>query len=282
MTSPLRVDAHELTETDPHGEGLWAMEWQGAPFTGVAFELHANGQLASEIPFVDGNGHGPCQRWYPDGTVEQRYAMRHGQFVGEDRAFWPDGTPRWHRVRGAHPDYRERTWTRSGVLIVERDDAARISRRWYDDGTLAHERVGNLARHYAADGTLLLTMQRRADGRDDFHFEDDAMAQRIEEELLHPDRWHFALGFVRDLGQRDRTRSITLLRRVLGGENKLAKIDVMPLVAQLGLTELVPELEALTSDETIPALAATSNGGRRGSTFSVGRVARDALARMRR
>jgi hypothetical protein len=282
MTSPVRVDARELMETDPHGEGLWAMEWQGAPFTGVAFELHANGQLASEIPFVDGDAHGQCQRWDANGVLLRVYEMDHGVGTGEDRAWWPDGKPRWHRIRGTHPEYREQVWNERGILISERDDAARITRRWYEGGTLCHERIGDRAQSFASDGALLLTTLRRADGRDDFHFEDDAMVQRIDEELVHPDRWHLALGFVRDLAQRDRMRGITLLRGVLRGENRLAKIDVMPLVTEHPLHELAPELEALASDETIPAFAPTSHGGRRGSTLSVGRAARDALARMGR
>lgn len=278
----LRVDASELVETDPHGEGLWGMTWQGAPFTGVAFELHANGQLASEVSFLMGDGHGPSRYWSAEGTLVRAYEMDRGRFVGEGRGWWPDGTPRWLRHYGTRNDYREQQWNRAGVRVLERNDAARETRSWYDDGTLAHERIGDLARHYAPDGTLLLTMERRADGRDDLHFEDDAMAARIDEELVHPERWHLALGFLRDLAPRDRARGVALLRQVLTGENKLAKIDVMPLVAQLQLTELVPELASLVSDETVPSLVATSGGGRRGSTFSVGRVARDALKRLAR
>lgn len=280
--SVLRVDASELVETDPHGEGLWGMTFQGAPFTGVAFELHANGQLASEVSFLMGNGHGPSRYWNAEGTLVRAYEMDRGSFVGEGRGWWPDGTPRWLRHYGTRNAYREQQWNRAGVCVLERNDAAGETRSWYDDGTLAHERVGNLARHYASDGTLLVTMHRRADGLDDLHFEDEAMAQRIDEELIHPERWHLAGAFLHNLAQRERPRSITLLRHVLGGENKLAKIDVMPLVAQLQLTELVPELESLASEETVPKLAATSGGGRRGSTFSVGRVARDALAWLRR
>ena len=54
---------HERAHGDgPSGRGALGHRVAALPFTGTAFELHENDQLASEIPFLDGNAHGPCQR----------------------------------------------------------------------------------------------------------------------------------------------------------------------------------------------------------------------------
>jgi hypothetical protein len=275
----LRVDHGELEETDPHGEGLWLMTWKGEFFTGMAFTLHGDGSLASEIPFVDGCAHGRCVDFAKSGQIIRDYAMEHGRSVGQDRAWWPDGTPRWDRVRGRHPDYREHRWNEAGVLVSERDDVARKNRTWYDDGTLRRERLGDIARAFGPDGRLLFTQLRQPNGYDITQFEDDAMEASIEALLVDPDWWHIALGYLRDLAERERARGVAQLRRVLGGENRVAKVDAAQVAGAFRLVELAQELEALSRDDTKVEMVRIGPGAR-GVSITIGEAARRALARL--
>jgi len=272
----LRVDADELVETEDSDSMF--VHWNGQLFTGIAVSTYDGTTM--EKPFLNGAVHGHCVRRDATGRVIRDYTMEHGMFVGDDRAWWPDGTLRWHRVRGRHPHYSERSWTEAGVLVIDRDDAIRKNFTWYDDGTLRCEALGDLSRSYARDGELLLTACRPRGGSDTVIFENDAMERRLFELLVDPDWWHVGLGFLRTLATQDRPRGVAQMRRVLTGDNGLAKIDIAWHGAELGLVELIPDLTALLDDDTIPPFAPTSHGGRRGYSSSVGHAARAALDRL--
>lgn len=75
----------------------------GVPFTGRAFQDHANGQRQGEMDFVEGRLHGVVREWYEDGTqsTETHFANgeRHGAntYWNEDGSIlkeqvWEDGT----------------------------------------------------------------------------------------------------------------------------------------------------------------------------------------------
>lgn len=274
--SETRVPADELEETDPHGEGLWMMTWRGAPFTGVAFSVHGNGAIATETPFVDGNAHGRCTVHGPDGQLTRVFEMRHGMFVGEDRAWFPSGALRHERIRGAtHRDYRERIWNEAGVLVSERDDARRLSRRWEHDGTLRSEREGDVTRFFSRAGRLLYTIDHGT-----ARYEDDAIEACLTELLDAPEDRRVALGYLLRLFTRDRARAIEHLRGALGRLSGYALVQVVDLAAQLGATELRPSLEALVHHESVPPLERVGTG-QQGTTLTLGAVARRALAKLR-
>jgi hypothetical protein len=275
-----RVDAAELVDTLPHGDGLVGVSWRGELFTGVAVETHPDRTLATETPYEGGAMHGRCTSYDRTGRLVREHTMEHGMFLGEDRAWWPSGALRWHRVRGPHPKYREQQWNEAGVLVLDRDDVRREQRAYYDDGTPRLERMSNVTRRFARDGQLLSTTTR-VDG-DVTRWEQDAMEAHLFEVLADGDVWYMGLAFLRQLVSRDRPRGIAQMRRVLAGTDGLAKIDVAHHAAELQLAELAPDLEALLSDDTVPPAAINSRGGSRSSTLSVGRAARKALARLRR
>lgn len=275
MTEGLRVPADELEETDPHGEGLWMMTWRGAPFTGVAFSTHESGAIASETPFVDGNAHGRCTVHGPDGRLVRVFEMRHGMFVGEDRAWFPSGARHYERVRGPGRDFRERIWNEAGVLLSERADAQRLRRRWDPTGTLRSETLGDVVRTFARDGQLLVTIEAGAR-----RYEDEAMEAHLFEALAEPDLRPLAMGHLRALMERDRPRAIGHLRDGLSRLSGFALVDLVQLVAVLGARELVPALEELTASATVPAPETTSTGGGRTGSRTIGEVARRALARL--
>jgi hypothetical protein len=273
-----RVPWSDLTETDPHAEWLAGVERNDAPFTGVAYALHPDGTLAGETPYLEGCMHGHSVAFHSNGRLSRDTTMRHARFVGDNLAWWPEGTLRLHRLCGQHPVYREWRWNRAGVLIAQRDDEAGESRLWYDDGTLRSERLDAVTRAFATDGALLWTSRTPEKGElATVTYDDDAMERHLDDLLVDPDVWHAAYGYALDLVRRDRPRALALIRRVLAGPNDLAKVDLMRYAAERGIVELVPDIEGFVSETTIPAPQRAGNGTR-SSTRSIGESARHAVA----
>jgi len=51
-----------------------------------------NGQAKESVAFEDSQRHGPCKRWYQDGSLRAEGEFEHGKMVGEWTWLAPDGT----------------------------------------------------------------------------------------------------------------------------------------------------------------------------------------------
>ncbi len=122
----LRADYDELDS--PDGDTYY---WMDTPdgvtyrftneklFTGVAYQLRRDGQLASEEGFLNGQRHGPVRVWYPSGQLQEERTSYNGLVYGPEREWDEAGQLR----REAFIEYgvrvREKKWDADGRLIEE-------------------------------------------------------------------------------------------------------------------------------------------------------------------
>ena len=112
----LRVNYDDL-EADP--EWIWESFYyfNGKPFTGVAYETFPDGQLWSEVEYVDGRAEGKCREWYLSGDLKYE-----GYDGASKRYTWyfewfEDGTRKEEKVLEWHKLIKHNIWNESGELI---------------------------------------------------------------------------------------------------------------------------------------------------------------------
>ncbi|MFO0891094.1 MAG: hypothetical protein U0790_18360 [Isosphaeraceae bacterium] len=104
------------------------------PFTGVAFEVDANGRVIAEAEFVDGVLHGRKTTWYASGQVESDGLYRNNVTHGERREWSETGRLRkWVSAENGIP-LEEKEWDETGALsgyfvLSETDPLWNIVRR---------------------------------------------------------------------------------------------------------------------------------------------------------
>lgn len=110
----LRVNSDDL-EID-YGDGDVYL-WQGKPFTGLAYEMHPDGSLWSEVEYVAGREHGLARDWFPSGQLQGETSYYRGKYFGPDREWDAQGQLRSEIVYEYSYPLRERTWDAAGRLM---------------------------------------------------------------------------------------------------------------------------------------------------------------------
>ena len=97
-------------------EGKWYYDEQ--PFNGHAITLHANGEIASDIGFLDGKKEGVAYAYYEDGIIKKKAHYVQNRLDGKVLSWWPN--------KELMLEYNYDLGTRHGV-----------QKKWYPNGQLA-------------------------------------------------------------------------------------------------------------------------------------------------
>ena len=104
--------------------------FEGKPFTGVAFDVYENGQLAREINLKDGKQDGLAQEWYSNGQLYYAINYKDGKEDGLAQEWYDNG--QLHReinLKDGKEDGLEQEWDENGQLLREETykDGVRIN-----------------------------------------------------------------------------------------------------------------------------------------------------------
>ena len=102
--------------------------YEGEPFSGIAFEHYANGNLQRVMYLHQGVQHGPIYIWYPDAKPQMSAHYRQGRLRGRFLGWYANGNVLYDMMIGANGyigDYME-------------DDARLYEEEWGD-----YEQEGN-------------------------------------------------------------------------------------------------------------------------------------------
>lgn len=123
MSKAARVPFDDLAVNDDQ-----STLWDNDPFTGVAYELDASGQLVCESEFVEGLQEGTSRTWFAPEQLRSESEYAHGSRHGRSKE--------WHRNGQLASDARylysikveEMTWNERGELMktwsLPKDDKA--------------------------------------------------------------------------------------------------------------------------------------------------------------
>lgn len=89
----------------------------GEPFTGIAYETHPDGSLASETAFTDGLKDGRSVEWYASGQIKEEYFMRQGSGHGLLREWFENGSLKREKMREYGIAVWDRTYDEEGNLV---------------------------------------------------------------------------------------------------------------------------------------------------------------------
>lgn len=108
----LRVDYDELEPSDD----FLIMEYDGQPFSGVAFESDVNGSLVSETSFIEGQKYGLSREWSSSGTLirEQWFALN--SLHGSSLEWYDNGAPKSNGVYELGICVIEQEWEANGTV----------------------------------------------------------------------------------------------------------------------------------------------------------------------
>jgi antitoxin component YwqK of YwqJK toxin-antitoxin module len=112
-----RVNYDDL-EADKYGNDFFY--WKGKPFTGIAFELHPNGQLSCEVEMVEGMANGFVREWFPSGQLKlEGYETLSGPFSSRSwsREWFPNGTLKRETTSEDGVRIKETIWNEAGALV---------------------------------------------------------------------------------------------------------------------------------------------------------------------
>jgi antitoxin component YwqK of YwqJK toxin-antitoxin module len=111
----LRVDYDELEPSDD----FLLMDYDGQPFSGVAFENDGDGVLVAETSFVEGQKSGLSREWSSSGTVvrEQWFALN--SLHGPSREWYDNGAPKCDGHYELGICVKEQAWDTNGNVIKD-------------------------------------------------------------------------------------------------------------------------------------------------------------------
>ena len=116
--SPDRVLIDELTIKGTDDKPM--IYFEGKAFTGVAFDVYENGQLAREINFKDGKQDGLAQEWHSNGQLYYAINFKDGKEDGLAQEWYDNG--QLHReinLKDGKEDGLEQEWDENGQLLRE-------------------------------------------------------------------------------------------------------------------------------------------------------------------
>lgn len=112
----------------------------GKPFTGLAYELYNNNELAYYCFYKDGFDHGDFVEFYENGNIESVQYMEYGRISGKEETWFESGKLKsvGEYAYGICLSLKE--WSEEGFLIEEKlepteDDLKMIAieKKWYKD-----------------------------------------------------------------------------------------------------------------------------------------------------
>ena len=110
-----RVNIDEI-EIEYSDGGSPIYTWKDEPFTGVAYELGADGTLLNETAYVDGIQDGTTKSWYPNGQLESAIDMKFNRPHGNFRHWYEDGRIKNEGEAELGHVLRRKEWSASGEL----------------------------------------------------------------------------------------------------------------------------------------------------------------------
>jgi len=93
--------------------------WEGKPFTGIGFDLHKNGQIASEIEIVDGFEEGTIRKWYPSGKIRLEGYGRLGERYSWSKEWFENGNLKCEILAEYHVLVKKKVWNEQGEIVSE-------------------------------------------------------------------------------------------------------------------------------------------------------------------
>lgn len=111
----LRVN-YDALEEDP--EWIWDFfyNFNGKPFTGVAYETWPDGKLMSEAEYVDGRAEGFIREWYPSGNIKSEGYRRVDGRYGWEQEWFENGMPKSEIVVEWSKCVQKKVWNEAGEL----------------------------------------------------------------------------------------------------------------------------------------------------------------------
>ena len=152
---PTRINWDDLDTEDNY-----QYFWNDIPYTGIAFELHGNGQLSVEQEFEGGWMAGLTKEYYPSGQLKMEGDGNGSVFEGIARYWHKNGqlkTEYYHNTkRGFYPYHKE--WDEEGNLksleVVQlrlpNSGGHRVVTEFHSNGEIKDEKefeFGYLIRH---------------------------------------------------------------------------------------------------------------------------------------
>lgn len=113
MTDMLTIDDEDLYLA-PDG---YSYEYEDRPFTGVALRHSHDGQLVSEIHYVDGMLDGDARYWYPSGERLREEHFERNSHTGLAREWYRDGQLQRETLFDHSIRLREQRWDERGRLV---------------------------------------------------------------------------------------------------------------------------------------------------------------------
>jgi antitoxin component YwqK of YwqJK toxin-antitoxin module len=93
----------------------------GAPFNGIAYLQHPNGQIKRVAEFKDGFREGLCQEWFANGQIRTEWFAVRGRAKGKVTQWYEAGSVRsvGEYEHGVEVAYDE--WNEDGELKIHRE-----------------------------------------------------------------------------------------------------------------------------------------------------------------
>jgi len=100
--------------------------WQGQPFTGIAYELHPNGQVWSEVEMMEGMENGIVRQWYASGKQRLDGYGKQVERYSWSKEWFENGVLKRVSISEWNVQIKEKIWDEQGQLISDyerpRDD----------------------------------------------------------------------------------------------------------------------------------------------------------------
>lgn len=146
----------ELVQCHDYDEGEWHL--RDTPFTGIAWEELRG--CRSEDSMLEGKLHGRCVRFHANGQMAFDGRYQNGDEVGDHFEWYDSGVLKScsQHDASAGGESLVREYNGAGSLIKEsgRKGEKWTLRHWHDDGTLLFEHSDDVGKCYAPDGTLAI------------------------------------------------------------------------------------------------------------------------------
>lgn len=132
--------------------------FENRPFTGMLYNLAANGDTLAVTGFNQGKEHGTWRNFYPGNRLQEKRYYHNGQKTGEYIAYWPNGTKKWVYYFN-HNEYHGncREWNDKGLLLKDMNFdmgyEAGVQKQWYDNGKVKANYTVINGRRYGLLGT---------------------------------------------------------------------------------------------------------------------------------
>lgn len=119
-------DWNKLQQRGKEGEELWYTPNQQKPYTGLAKNIHENGQLLLFVQISEGKEVGIKTAWYKNGQKCWEESYKDGKANG----LWT----RWYESGAKWEEGNHRNGKREGLWIYYDNDGTERSRRTYNEG----------------------------------------------------------------------------------------------------------------------------------------------------